>query len=84
MKQSGPEHLIPFCLWMDPSCVKGPHSYDTLTTSRYGIFKMINKSLKSASRGKYIPVSQHDSWTNDPSTNQVSSACRSEYTATKD
>jgi hypothetical protein len=67
VKQSGPEYL-PFCVKMDPRCVKDPCSYDA---PGYSIFKMINKSLKSALRGKYIPVSQHDSWINGPSTKSI-------------
>src|SRR6267154_2786012 len=66
VKQFGPEYLIPsVCRWIR-CCVKGPCSYGA--PARYGIFQIINKSLKSASRGRYTPLSQHDSWTNDPST----------------
>ena len=59
MKQSGPEYLIPFCVQKDSRCVKGPCLYDA--SAEHGIFQIINKSLKSASRDKDIPVSQHDS-----------------------
>jgi hypothetical protein len=65
-------------LCVDESALRlGPMFYDA--PARYGIFKIINKLLKSASRGKHIPVSQHDTWTNDfyPIRCQVSSACRS-------
>jgi hypothetical protein len=87
VKQSGPEYPIPFRVQMDPRCVKGPCSYDA--PARYGIVKIIIKSLKSALCGKHIPVSQHDSWTNNPSTkfiarSRVPVGLNDPYTAAKD